>query len=950
MIVQAYRKLLNLQSLLSDNLGFYPIYFLPWINNFMSVPDPMSPQKPPVILVDASSYLFRAFHAMPPLLNSKGQATGAIYGVVNMMKKLIDNYHPSHLAMIFDAKGKTFRNDLYPEYKAHRPPMPDDLRSQIAPLHELIQNLGVPLISVPDVEADDVIGTLAVSLAKEGHQILISTGDKDLAQLVTDQITLINTMNNFLMTPSSVIEKFGVKPEQMIDYLALIGDTSDNIPGIPKVGPKTASKWLLTYGNLDNLLQHKEEIAGKVGDNLRDNIEQLALSKNLVTIRTELSLPQSFADLELGRANQPKVIDQYKSLEFKSWLQEFNRESLNQQNQADQATAEIPTSQQLDTSHYQLVLDEPSFESWLQKINQAPLTAFDTETTDLDAMNAQLVGFSLCIKAGEACYVPLSHQYLDAPQQLDKQWVLQKMKPWLESPSQAKVGQNLKYDSKVLSNEGIQLRGIAHDTMLQSYLNNSVVGRHDMDSLALRHLNHQSISFEEVAGKGKQQLRFDQIPLEQAGAYAAEDADVTLRLHQCLFPKIETHPKILSLYQDVEMPLVALLAKIERQGVLIDASELEKQSLEIAHRLKQLELEAFAIAECEFNLSSPKQLQQILFEKLKHPVVKKTPKGQPSTAEEVLQELAYDFPLPKLLMEHRSLSKLKSTYTDKLPLQINRTTGRVHTSYHQAVTATGRLSSADPNLQNIPIRTEQGRRIRKAFICPPETKIIAADYSQIELRIMAHLSQDKGLLYAFENGIDVHRATAAEVFEVDKNAVTSDQRRHAKAINFGLIYGMSAFGLAKQLGIGRDEAQHYMYKYFARYPGVEDYMENVKIKARKQGFVETILGRRLYLPQINAKNGLHRKAAERTAINAPMQGTAADIIKLAMLKVDQRIVEENLPIKMIMQVHDELVFEASEAQAEDLSLLMKELMEQAINLSVPLVVETGMGDNWDEAH
>ncbi len=944
------------KSLLAYNrISFFTILSL---IDYMPSSSASSSTKPPVILVDASSYLFRAFHALPPLINSKGQATGAIYGVINMMKKLLDQYQPTYLAMIFDAKGKTFRSEIYPEYKAHRPPMPDELRSQIEPLHNMIKSMGVPLIAEMGVEADDVIGTLATSLGEKGYEVLISTGDKDLTQLVTKHITLINTMNQQFMTPESVEEKFGVRPDQIIDYLALVGDTSDNVPGVPKVGPKTASRWLQQYQTLDNLLQNAEQIKGKVGENLRNNLEQLAISKDLVTIRHQLDLPETLDDLKLGSAQTEQLIDYCKILEFKSWLKELSSSSsiagtnnTNSNSQTTHTTDEkFSNHPEIDRSQYEIVLDENSFNQWLECIRSAKISAFDTETTDLDAMKARLVGLSLCVEAGKACYIPLAHQYLDAPEQLDKQWVLQQLKPWLESSEHRKVGQNLKYDMKVLANEGISLNGIYEDTMLESYVVNSIIGRHDMNSLALRHLNHVCISFEDVAGKGKKQLRFDEIALEQAGPYAAEDADITLRLHHVLQPLVEEHASIQKLYRTIEMPLVPLLAQIERNGVLIDANALGLQSQQIGKRLTELEREAYEIAGKEFNLGSPKQLQQILFEELGIPVIKKTPKGQPSTAEEVLHELALDYPLPKLLLEYRSLSKLKSTYTDKLPLQINPATGRVHTSYHQAITATGRLSSSDPNLQNIPIRTEEGRRIRHAFIAPQGYKLIAADYSQVELRIMAHLSQDEGLLTAFSKGEDVHTATAAEVFDIPPEEVSTEQRRHAKAINFGLIYGMSAFGLAKQLGIQRDEAQHYIHRYFARYPGVEAYMENIKIQAREQGFVETLMGRRLYLPQINARNGLHRQAAERTAINAPMQGTAADIIKLAMLNIDNWIKQEKLPLKVIMQVHDELVFEVPESQANELAEQIKTKMSQAVELSVPLIVEAGIGDNWQEAH
>ncbi len=909
----------------------------------------MKTDKAPIILVDASSYLFRAYHAMPPLMNSKGQATGAIYGVVNMMKKLFTDYQPQYLAMVFDAKGKTFRDEIYTEYKANRPPMPDELRSQIEPLHQLIKAMGVPLILESGVEADDVIGTLAYRFANNQNPVLISTGDKDLAQLVNQNITLINTMNNHLSTPKTVEEKFGVRPDQIQDYLALMGDSADNIPGIPKVGPKTAAKWLQTYQTLENLIDHADQLGGKVGESFRDNLELLILSSKLVKIQCQLSLEEELKDLQLQPANNVELLALLQDLEFSSWQKELLSNSEND-DQLKQTLTDMESLSSINRDNYQIILSEKDFNQWLVKIDASDLTAIDTETTSLDAMQAKLVGISLSVAAGDACYIPLTHSYMGVPEQLDKQWVLEKLKPWLEDPNQAKVGQNLKYDYKIFANEQITLVGIVDDTMLESYTLDSTANRHDMNTLALKYLNHHCIHFEDIAGKGKKQLRFDQISLEQAGPYAAEDADVTLQLHQAIKPRLSEFTSLETLYREIEIPLLSVIAKIERNGVLVDATSLQKQSIEMSQRLGDLEKQSFDLAETEFNLSSPKQLQQILFEKMQLPILKKTPKGQPSTAEEVLQELALDYPLPKLILEHRTLSKLKSTYTDKLPQQINPQTGRVHTSYHQAVTATGRLSSSDPNLQNIPIRSEQGRRIRQAFIAPEGQRLIAADYSQIELRIMAHLSEDEGLLHAFANGLDVHRATAAEVFDVASKEVSTEQRRSAKAINFGLIYGMSAFGLAKQLGVGREEAQHYMHRYFARYPGVESYMEQIKQKARKQGYVETLFGRRLYLPQINAKNGLHRAAAERTAINAPMQGTAADIIKKAMLSIYQWIESESLPLKMIMQVHDELVFEVPTEQAEQFASQIADKMSQAVELKVPLLVDAGIGSNWDQAH
>ncbi len=877
---------------------------------------------------------------MPPLTNSKGQATGAIYGVINMMKRMLSDYKPCYMAMIFDAKGKTFRDELYDQYKAHRPPMPDDLREQIEPLHQLIRAMGMPIIVEPGVEADDVIGTFSKRFSAT-QPVLISTGDKDLAQLVNDRVTLINTMNNQLLTPEAVEHKFGVKPSQIVDYLALMGDTADNIPGIPKVGPKTAAKWIQTYGSLVNLIDHADEIKGKVGESLRDNLELLPLSSTLVTIQCDLDLPETLEDLKIQPADTSALASQLKNLEFNSWLEELS---------SNHSELQVNTNTKIQQTHYEEILTKKQFRQWLSKIEQASLTAIDTETTHIDAMQADLVGISLATDVGDACYIPLMHNYPGAPEQLDKGWVLEQLTAFIEDPQKPKVGQNLKYDFKIFANDNLTLRGISDDTMLESYVLDSTARRHDMDSLALKYLNHQCIHFEDIAGKGKKQLTFNQIDLEQAVPYAAEDADITLQLHQNLKPRLEKIPSLLTLYNEIEIPLITVLATIERRGVLIDSQALREQSSQIGSRLLELEIRAYELAGIEFNLSSPKQLQQILFEDLKLPVLKKTPKGQPSTAEEVLQELALDYPLPKLILEYRSLSKLKSTYTDKLPLQVNSRTGRIHTSYQQAVTATGRLSSTDPNLQNIPIRTEQGRKIRQAFIAPPSQKIIAADYSQIELRIMAHLSQDPGLLHAFEKGLDVHRATAAEVFEVALDDVSREQRRRAKAINFGLIYGMSAFGLAKQLDVPRDEATHYMHKYFARYPGVETYMENIKETAREQGYVETLFGRRLYLPQINAKNGLHRQAAERTAINAPMQGTAADIIKKAMIQIDHWINSEKLPLNMIMQVHDELVFEAPEKQASEYARQIAERMSNAVKISVPLIVDAGIGNNWDEAH
>jgi len=900
----------------------------------------MTDNKTPLILVDGSSYLFRAFHAMPPLTNSKGDDTGAIYGVINMMKKLIEDYQPSHMAMVFDAKGKTFRNDLYAEYKAHRPPMPNELRSQIEPLHQLIKALGVPLIVIPDVEADDVIGTLAVQAAADNVPVLISTGDKDMAQLVSPSVSLINTMNKVVLDPDGVMEKFAVRPDQIIDYLALMGDTSDNIPGVPKVGPKTAAKWLTQYETLDNLISHADEIKGKVGESLRAHLDQLPLSKELTTIKLDVQGLIPHQQLTFTEQDQQALIKHYSELEFKRWLAEVHSQAPD----IDSSSVE-----QIET-HYETVFEQSRFEHWLQRLSATELFAFDTETTSLDYMQADLVGVSFAIQPGEAAYVPFAHDYLGAPEQLTQDYVLQQLKPLLENSLIGKVGQNLKYDASVLARHGIELTGIKFDTMLESYVKNSVGNRHDMDTLALKYLNHATIHFEDVAGKGKKQLTFNQVEIEKAGPYAAEDADITLRLHQQLWPSIESEELLQSVFENIELPLINVLSRIERTGVKVDASQLRQQSCEIAKQLIELEAKAHNLAGSHFNLSSPKQLQQILFEQLGLPILKRTPKKQPSTAEDVLQELSHDYELPGVILEYRSLSKLKSTYTDKLPNMVNSETGRIHTSYHQAVTATGRLSSTEPNLQNIPIRTEQGRRIRKAFVPEQGYCMVAIDYSQIELRIMAHLSGDEGLVRAFETGQDIHQATAAEVFGLCPEEVTTEQRRSAKAINFGLLYGMSAFGLAKQLGINRGEAQQYMNTYFARYPAVQVYMDATRETAREKGYVETLFGRRLYLPDINASNGMRRQAAERTAINAPMQGTAADIIKLAMIEVDQWLIREAQSVRMIMQVHDELVFEIPEQQLQQTSDKLKQIMESAAELSVPLIADVGTGSNWDEAH
>ncbi len=901
----------------------------------------MTDKKPPLVLVDGSSYLFRAFHALPPLTNSKGQPTGAVYGVINMLNKLVAEYKPEHMAVVFDAKGKTFRNDMYPDYKAHRPPMPDDLRDQIAPLHELVEALGYPMIIVPDVEADDVIGTYAKQATEQKTDTLISTGDKDLAQLVNPHVTLINTMNNVLMDEAGVMEKFDVPPSAIIDYLALMGDTSDNIPGVPKVGPKTAAKWLKQYETLDNLVAHADEIKGKVGESLRENLDQLPLSRELTTIKCDVELELAITDLAMRPQQVDKLRQIYTEMEFKTWLANLSADG-------SEVTDRQTTEPQPETN-YETVLDKQSFENWVNKLINADQFAFDTETTSLDYMKARIVGVSFAVEVGEAAYVPFAHDYLDAPEQLSEQDVLGGLKSLLEDENKKKIGQNLKYDAHVLANHGIRLKGIAQDSMLESYVLDSTK-RHGMDDLALRLLGHNTIHFEDIAGKGVKQLTFNQIDLEQAGPYAAEDADITLQIHQKLKEALDEEPTLKSVYEDIELPLLNVLINIERNGVKIDVAMLQQQSKQLAERLKELEQQAYDEAGETFNLASPKQLSAILFEKLKIPTKKKTKTGQYSTAEDVLQELAIDNALPRILLEHRSVSKLKSTYTDKLPLQVNEKTGRVHTSYNQTVAATGRLSSTDPNLQNIPVRSEEGRRIRQAFIAPKGYKMLAADYSQVELRIMAHLSEDKNLLKAFADGIDVHRATAAEVFAVALDEVEPDQRRAAKAINFGLIYGMSAFGLAKQLNIGRYEAQDYIDVYFARYPGVKVYMEKTRELAHDRGYVETVFGRRLYLPEINSRNGQRRQYAERTAINAPMQGTAADIIKRAMIAVDRVLATSKLDAKVVMQVHDELVVEVLEKDVEAVADLLRTEMEQAATLKVPLVVDIGIGDNWDEAH
>ena len=918
----------------------------------------------PLVLVDGSSYLYRAFHALPPLTTSKGLPTGAVKGVLNMLKSLRKQYPDSPFAVVFDAKGGTFRDDMYAEYKANRPSMPDDMRVQIEPLHASVIALGFPLLCVEGVEADDVIGTLARSSAAADRPVVISTGDKDMAQLVDGHITLVNTMTGSVMDIEGVKEKFGVSPEQIIDYLALMGDSSDNIPGVPGIGPKTASGLLVGVGGGLADLYEKLEIvptlpirgAKNLPAKLEEHREMAFLSYQLATIKVDVPLDIGLEDLHLKAPDCEKLIELYTELEFKSWIAEVEREA----KRAGQVIVhEAPEAPAAEEQRYETILDQARFDVWLKKLNDAKLIAFDTETTGLDAQQAQLVGLSFAVKPGEAAYIPLTHSYMGVPEQLDRDTVLRALKPLLEDPSKTKVGQNAKYDMNILANCaiggdqacGITVQGVAFDTMLESYVLDSTGSRHDMDSLALKYLGHTTTSFQDIAGKGVKQLTFDQISLEQAGPYAAEDADVTLRLHHVLHEKLAAIPSLNTVLTDIEMPLVPVLARIERQGALVDANLLGIQSVELGDKLVALEREAFAIAGEEFNLSSPKQLGVILYEKLGLPIISKTAKGQPSTAEAVLAELAeQDFPLPKVLMQYRSMSKLKSTYTDRLPEQINPRTGRIHTSYHQAVTATGRLSSSDPNLQNIPIRTAEGRRIRQAFVAPKGYKLLAADYSQIELRIMAHLAKDEGLLHAFRNNLDVHSATAAEVFGVELADVTTDQRRSAKAINFGLIYGMSAFGLAKQIGVDRKQSQAYIDRYFARYPGVLDYMERTRTQAAEQGYVETIFGRRLYLPEINAKNPALRKGAERTAINAPMQGTAADIIKKAMVAVDSWLSASGLDARVILQVHDELVLEVREDLVDQVRDEVRVHMSEAAKLDVPLVVEVGVGNNWDEAH
>ena len=919
--------------------------------------------RAPIVLVDGSSYLYRAFHALPPLTTSNGQPTGAVKGVLNMLKRLMKDYPDSPMAVVFDAPGKTFRDELYSDYKAHRPPMPDDLRSQIEPLHACVKALGLPLLCIEGVEADDVIGTLAHQATQAGRDAVISTGDKDMAQLVNGHITLVNTMKEETLDEAGVEEKFGLPPALIIDFLALMGDKVDNIPGVPGVGEKTAIGLLqgmgggldTIYGDLERVTTLGFRGAKTLPKKLEEHREQAFLSYQLATIKTDCDLPVGLDDLDIAHPDREALVELYKQMEFKQWLAELlegNDEGV------DDVAGGEPVSETTDSTtetapterHDHVITEQAELEAWLERLNEAERFCFDLETTSLNYMDAEIVGIGVSLEAGEAAYIPVAHDYLDAPQQLDRKAVLAALKPLLEDPAKTKIGQNLKYDISVLANYDISVVGPFADTMLASYVLNSTATRHDMDSLALKYLGEKTISFEEIAGKGAKQLTFNQIALEQAAPYACEDVDITLRLQDTLRPQVEREGRLAEVLDHLELPLISVLSRIERNGVAVDAERLYEQSQQLEQRIRELESEAFELAGREFNLGSPKQLGQILFEEQKIPVIKKTPKGAPSTAEAVLEELALDYPLPKVIMQHRGLAKLKSTYTDKLPRLLNKKTGRVHTSYHQAVTATGRLSSSDPNLQNIPIRTEEGRKIRQAFVARPGYRIVAADYSQIELRIMAHLSEDKGLLEAFAEGRDIHTATAAEVFGTSLQKVSGDQRRSAKAINFGLIYGMSAWGLARQLRIDRSQAQTYIDRYFDRYPGVARYMDRIRTQAAEDGFVETVMGRRLYLPEIHSQNRNRRQGAERTAINAPMQGTAADIIKQAMIDVDAWLAEGEFDALMVMQVHDELVFEVAEAQVERFIEQVQARMQAAASLSVPLIVEAQSGANWDEAH
>jgi DNA polymerase-1 len=913
-----------------------------------------APPVPDLVLIDASSYLYRAFHALPPLSNSRGEPTGAMLGVLNMLAKFLKECRPPRLALVFDAAGRTFRDELFAEYKAHRPPMPDDLRSQIEPLLAALRAQGLPLLRIAGVEADDVIGTLACRAARSGQRVLISTGDKDMAQLVDDSVTLVNTMSNSVLDRAGVKAKFDVYPEQIVDYLALVGDSSDNIPGIEKIGPKTAAKLLNQYGTLDHLIRNVEEIGGKVGENLRAGLATLELSRRLATIHTGLELPVTLDELTLGTPDVPRLRELYGRYELRSLLKQLEggaeAAAGGGESPADQPHEPPAAGAAVADRRYETLVRWEDLERWLEKLRAAPLIAFDTETTSLDYMTAQIVGVSFCVEPGEAAYLPLRHDYAGAPEQLERERALERLRPILEDPARPKLGHHLKYDAHVLENHGIRLAGMRFDTMLESYIWDSVRTRHDMDSAAMCYLKLRTLTYEQVAGKGAKQIAFGQVPVERAAEYAAEDADVTLCLHRTLWPRIEALPGLRRLYEQIEQPLVPVLQRMERRGVLVDRDRLRAQSQRIALELQDLVQQARREAGHDFNIDSPKQLQQVLFEKLALPVMRKTPTGQPSTAEDVLEELAASYPLPRIVLDYRMLAKLKSTYTDKLPELINARTGRIHTSYHQAVAQTGRLSSSDPNLQNIPVRSPEGRRIRQAFIAPPGHVLLAADYSQIELRIMAHLSGDEGLLTAFAEERDVHQATAAEVFGVPLAAVTSDQRRLAKTINFGLIYGMSPFGLARQLGIDRGSAQSYVERYFQRYPGVRRFMDATRQQARERGFVETVYGRRLYLPDIRSGNTQTRQAAERSAINAPMQGTAADIIKRAMIAVDAWCAREDAPARLIMQVHDELVLEVRADAAQAVSAAVRERMTGAAELKVPLRVEIGIGANWDEAH
>ncbi len=889
-----------------------------------------------LILVDGSSYLYRAFHALPNLTTSTGGHTGAIYGVASMIRKLRAEHDSPYMAVVFDARGKTFRHDMYPQYKANRPPMPPELREQVDDLHRIIQAMGLPLLSVPGVEADDVIATLARQAREQGLEVLVSTGDKDLAQIVNSEVELIDTMSDKRLDVPGVEEKFGVAPERIVDYLALIGDKSDNVPGVPKVGPKTAAKWIQEYGSVDELIKHAGDIKGKVGESLRESLDQLPLSRALVTVDEAVELDRDLRDLEPASPDTGALRDLFKKLEFSSWLSEL------------EDNGAVPATQA--ETDYHCVNEEKQLKEWITRLRSAELIALDTETTSLQAMNAELVGISFAIDGGEAAYVPLAHDYQGAPRQLEPGKVLEALRPVLESPDRPKVGQNLKYDYTIFARNGVELKGIVYDTMLESYVLDSVANRHDLDTLALKYLGHKTISYEDVAGKGKSQVTFNEVPVEQAVDYASEDADIALRLHRVLWPRLEKETRLKELFEKIEMPLIPVLAAMEQNGVRVDGAMLAEQGKELAKQMEEIEQKAFQLADTVFNIGSPKQIQEILYDRLELPVLRKTPKGQPSTAENVLQELAIEYELPQVILDHRALSKLKSTYTDKLPELVNPRTGRIHTSYHQAVAATGRLSSSDPNLQNIPVRTAEGRRIREAFVPEEGNVLLAADYSQIELRIMAHLSRDEGLLKAFREGEDVHRATASEIFDVGLDDVTDDQRRRSKAVNFGLIYGMSAYGLSQQLRVPRNEAQEYIDLYFARYPGVKAFMDRTRAEARDNGYVETLFGRRLYVPDIKASNFNRRQYAERTAINAPMQGTAADIIKMAMLLVNDWVAENDPAVKMIMQVHDELVFELPAASADRAEEGVARLMSGVVQLDVPLEVDTGTGSNWVQAH